>query len=98
MPIQHISKPQPTLMGFSAWAFERLVRVKRQSAATVAAQIIEQWLDASREELSSKWNIKFEDWEKQLELEDKEEKLRNQIANEAEQGAQRSSGPKRISE
>jgi len=64
MPTLHTTKPQPTLTGYSAWAFERLVEQKGQSAATVAAQIIDEWFDSSREQLEDLWNIRFEDWER----------------------------------
>lgn len=85
MAAQYISKPQPTLVGFSSWAFDRLVERKGQSAATVAAQIVDDYLDSSRAELESLWGIRFEDWLQTLE--DEKEIQKRLDARQAEEQA-----------
>ena len=89
---QHVSKPQPTLIGYTSWAFERLVERKSQSAATVAAQIIDDWFDSSREKLETLWHIRFEDWMNARDLaEDVEREVEARLASakEFEEAVQR---------
>lgn len=80
MSAQPVSKPQPTLTGFTAWAFDRLVEIKGQSAATVAAQIIDDWFEYSREKIEKRWEIRFDDWKEwlrqQKEVEERNSKIR----------------------
>ncbi len=97
MPTQYVSKPQPTLVGYSSWAFERLVERKAQSAATVAAQIIDEWFDSSREVLETRWNVRFEDWERlRLQEAQIEAEVERRVEKEVQARLSKSRGPRKI--
>jgi hypothetical protein len=57
---EYVSKPQPTLKGFFAWAFDEYVRADDQDAGPVAAQIIEAWVRQSSKMLAEDYNISRE--------------------------------------
>ena len=51
------SKPQPTLKGFFAWAFDQYIAADDQDAGPVAAQMIEHWLKQNTKLLAEEYNI-----------------------------------------
>lgn len=50
-------KPQPTLKGYSAWAFNRLIFIEGWSLAEGAAWIITNWLKENKELLDEEYEI-----------------------------------------
>ncbi len=50
-------KPQPTLKGYNAWAFTRLITILGISQAEGASWIIERWLWGMREYLDQEYGI-----------------------------------------
>ncbi len=59
-------KPQPTLKGYTAWAFNQLMRRKRLGRAEIAAWIIDRWIDEDSEGYLAKRGITFEALEEEL--------------------------------
>jgi len=55
--LDHTSKPQPTLRGYWAWAFDEFVKGDAKEASPVAAQLIEDALRARQEELARDYGI-----------------------------------------
>lgn len=50
-------KPQPTIKGYSAWVFERLVEAKGLSPAEIAWWMIDRWVDENQKFLEGKFGI-----------------------------------------
>ncbi len=50
-------KPQPTLKGYTAWAFDRLIKVQGISQAEGASWVVERWLQAERQYLAEQYQI-----------------------------------------
>lgn len=57
-------KPQPTIKGYAAWAFQRLMRRKRIPRAELAGWIIERWIDEDPDGYLAKRGISYEEFEK----------------------------------
>jgi hypothetical protein len=63
MPEKDIAKPQPTLTGYTAWAFRRLVAAQGEGEGPVAKWIIDRWVEDNRGLLAEKYDIKREQYE-----------------------------------
>ena len=63
MPGKHFAKPQPTLTGFTAWAFNRLVDAKGEGDGPVAKWIIDRWIEDNLPLLAEKYGIKREQFQ-----------------------------------
>jgi len=61
----HTSKPQPTLKGFFAWAFDQYVAADDQDAGPVAAQMIEYWLKNNAKMLAEEYGITREHYKQE---------------------------------
>lgn len=55
-------KPQPTLTGYCAWVFDRLVETKDDKPGKVAGWIIERWIDENRKLLDEQFDIRREQY------------------------------------
>jgi hypothetical protein len=53
----YASKPQPTLKGFFAWAFDQYVEADDREAGPAAAAMIEDWLRRNSKLLESEYGI-----------------------------------------
>lgn len=53
----HRAKPQPTLEGYTAWAFARLMEAKGWGPAKTAEWIIADWIDSRRDILKDVYGI-----------------------------------------
>lgn len=60
MPDKDTEKPQPTLTGYAAWAFARVVEAKGDKPGKVAGWIIERWIDDNGKFLAREFGIKRE--------------------------------------
>ena len=63
MPERYVAKPQPTLTGYSAWVFRRLVGAKGEGEGPVAKWIIDRWIEDNHALLAEKYGIRREQWE-----------------------------------
>ena len=50
-------KPQPTIRGYNAWVFEKLVERKALNPAEVASWIIDRWVDENKDFLEVTFGI-----------------------------------------
>jgi hypothetical protein len=50
-------KPQPTLIGFYAWAFEEFLKAEDKRAGTLATQIMEEWFRQNGKMLRESYDI-----------------------------------------
>lgn len=57
MADKYTSKPQPTLKGFLAWAFDQYVSADDQEPGPVAAQMLESWLRLNRKMLAEEYGV-----------------------------------------
>jgi hypothetical protein len=55
--------PQPTLLGYTAWAFLRLVEAKGEKEGTVASWIIGRWVDENWKLLEEHFGIKRDQYQ-----------------------------------
>jgi len=53
----YTSKPQPTLRGFLAWAFDQYVTADDQEAGPMAAQMIDHWIRQNAKYLEEEYGI-----------------------------------------
>ena len=56
--------PQPTLLGYTAWVFNRLVAAKGEGKGPVAKWIIDQWVEQHTALLADVYEIKREQWQR----------------------------------
>ena len=61
---QFVVKPQPTLKGYSAWVFIRLVEAKGRTPAEISAWIMERWIDENGKFLSEEFGISREQFQR----------------------------------
>ena len=62
---EEIAKPQPTLKGYAAWAFKRLVEAKGTGPAQVSGWIMERWIDENGKLLREEFGISREQFRRQ---------------------------------
>jgi len=67
MPKDANKKPQPTLEGYTLWAFARLVRAKGVGPGPTAGWIIDRWIDDNRDFLEQKFGISRHEYDRELE-------------------------------
>jgi len=58
----YTSKPQPTLKGYFAWAFDQYVNADDQEAGPVAARMIDDWLRQNTKLLEEEYGITRESY------------------------------------
>ena len=62
-----ITKPQPTLKGYQAWAFEEFIAIHGMSPAEGAAYLIGQWFQDNRDRLAQDYEISISRYREEAE-------------------------------
>ena len=61
-------KPQPTLKGYTAWAFTRLIAIQGVSQAEGISWIVDRWLQIERDHLELQYGISPQKYRDELAL------------------------------
>jgi hypothetical protein len=62
MPDEPVQKPQPTIRGYNAWVFRRLLEARGDGSGPLAEWIIDRWIEQNRELLANEYDIRREQY------------------------------------